>query len=75
MNWGPIARLFPDKSSNACRKRHERLQANRRDADEWDAAKTEALAKAYSDVRHEMWQMVADRMEGEKWSTVETKVS
>ena len=74
-NWGPIAsRYFPGKTANACRKRHERLMAQRNNSSDWDAAKMDALAKAYSDVRQEMWQILANRMQGEKWSTVEAKV-
>lgn len=74
MNWQPIAtKHFPDKTANACRKRHERLMEKRNSADSWDGVKMESLAKAYLDVREQMWQILADRV-GEKWQTVEAKV-
>ena len=74
LNWGPIAsNYFPGKTANACRKRHERLQEKRQAADNWSGVKIEAMAKAYMDVREQMWKILADRV-GEKWQTVETKV-
>ena len=36
-------------------------------------AEIEALAKAYVDVREQMWKLLADRV-GEKWQDVEAKV-
>ena len=76
LNWQPIAsNFFPDKSANACRKRHERLMEKRSQADDWDNAKMETLAKAYNDVREQMWRILADRIGGEKWQIVEAKVS
>ena len=75
LNWQPIASTyFPDKSANACRKRHERLMEKRNSADDWDGAKMEALAKAYNEVREQMWRLLADRFGGEKWTIVESKV-
>ena len=71
LNWGPIAGLFSLKTANACRKRHERLMA----IEQRDAAKSEAISKAYCDVREQMWQLVADRVPNEKWTDVEAKVS
>ena len=74
LNWQPIAsRYFPDKTANACRKRHERLMEKRNSADNWDGVKIETLAKAYVDVREQMWKLLADRV-GEKWQNVEAKV-
>ena len=74
LNWQPIAtQCFPDKSANACRKRHERLMEKRSSADSWDNVKNQKLAKAYMDVREQMWKILADRV-GEKWQTVENKV-
>ena len=74
LNWKPIADThFPDKSPNACRKRHERLMEKINVADSWEGAKMETLAKAYTEVREEMWRILADRI-GEKWQTVEAKV-
>ena len=76
LNWQPIAaKYFPDKSPNACRKRHERLMEKRNNADDWDGAKMEALAKAYNDVREQMWRLLAEKIGGEKWHVVESKVS
>ncbi|KAF2232912.1 hypothetical protein EV356DRAFT_233180 [Viridothelium virens] len=61
-NWGPIsAKHFPNKTPNACRKRHERLMERRRDED-WDELKLEHLATQYMDVRREMWGMLANRL-------------
>ncbi len=77
LNWEPIASLwFPDKSANACRKRHKRLMENLNisdGADLWDGVKMETLAKAYVDVRERMWKLLAERL-GEKWQNVEAKV-
>lgn len=76
LNWQPIAdTYFPNKSANACRKRHERLIEKRKNTDDWDAARMETLAKAYNDVREQMWRILADRMGGEKWQIVESKVN
>jgi hypothetical protein len=73
LNWQPIAsRYFPNKSANACRKRHERL-IERRQASDWDAEKLERLAQEYVAVRKEMWEMLASRL-GERWAVVEAKV-
>lgn len=76
LNWQPIAsQCFPGKTANACRKRHERLMEKRTSAESWDGVKIEELAKAYNDVRERMWKILADRVGGEKWQTVEAKVS
>ncbi len=73
MNWLPIQQAhFPTKTDNACRKRHERLM-EKRSAEDWDANKMDNLAKAYLDLRKEMWGMLAERV-GEKWQVVEAKV-
>lgn len=73
LNWAQIqSTYFPNKSPNACRKRHERL-LERRGADDWDARKLERLAKEYMSMRKEMWQGLAART-GEKWIVVEAKV-
>lgn len=74
MDWKTIAaRYFPAKTSNACRKRHERLM-ERRNAEEWGGPKLETLSREYMAVRREMWSVLADRV-GEKWQVIETKVS
>ena len=73
LNWQPIAnRHFPNKTANACRKRHERL-IERRQVEDWDAQKLELLAQEYVAIRKEMWEMLASRV-GERWSVVEAKV-
>ena len=74
LSWQPIAdRHFPEKTANACRKRHERLM-DKRSQDDWDPSRLEALATAYMECRREMWTILADRL-GERWTTVEAKVS
>lgn len=74
LNWQPIATTyFPTKTANACRKRHERLMEKRNSADTWDGGKIEQLAKAYTEVREEMWSLLAKRVD-EKWQDVERKV-
>ena len=73
-NWTPIAhRLFPDKTPNACRKRHERLMIQRHHSQDWDGVKLEQLAQAYQEMREQMWTLLARRL-GERWQTVEAKV-
>ncbi|TLD31121.1 hypothetical protein PspLS_02988 [Pyricularia sp. CBS 133598] len=73
LNWSSIQSThFPSKTSNACRKRHERLM-ERRGADDWDARKLERLAQEYMKVRKEIWQPLA-RITGEKWNVVEQKI-
>jgi hypothetical protein len=74
LNWAQIqVNFFPLKTSNACRKRHERLM-ERKGADDWDTRKLQRIAKEYMGMRKEIWQPLAART-GEKWSTVEAKVS
>nr|POE65727.1 hypothetical protein CFP56_58833 [Quercus suber] len=72
LNWQPIAsRHFPNKTANACRKRHERL-IERRHVEDWDSRKLDLLAQEYLAVRQEMWEMLAERV-GERWQVVEAK--
>ncbi|KAI1407168.1 hypothetical protein F5Y13DRAFT_134184 [Hypoxylon sp. FL1857] len=72
LNWAQIqSSYFPNKSPNACRKRHERLM-ERKGADDWDNRKLERLAKEYMSMRKEIWQPLAART-GEKWIVVEAK--
>lgn len=74
LNWQPIAsKYFPTKTPNACRKRYERLMDKRNSADSWDGVKIEQLARAYIEVREEMWEVLA-KLVGEKWQDVEKKV-
>jgi hypothetical protein len=73
LNWNQISpKHFPQKSANACRKRHERLM-ERQNAEQWDGVKLDILAQAYMEVRREMWGILAARV-GEKWTLVEQKV-
>lgn len=72
-DWKTISKEhFPEKTSNACRKRHERLM-ERRNAEDWGGPKLETLAREYMMVRREMWSVLADRV-GEKWQVIESKV-
>ncbi|KAK1084470.1 hypothetical protein LTR33_002641 [Friedmanniomyces endolithicus] len=72
LHWQPIStRHFPNKTANACRKRHERL-IERRHVEDWDAQKLELLAQEYSLVRKEMWEILASRV-GARWAVVEAK--
>ncbi|KXH64474.1 myb family transcription factor [Colletotrichum salicis] len=72
LNWSQIqTTYFPNKTPNACRKRHERLM-ERRGADDWDNRKLERLAKEYMSMRKEIWSGLAART-GEKWNVVEAK--
>jgi hypothetical protein len=74
LNWQPIAnKHFPNKTANACRKRHERLM-ERKNAEDFDGVKLETLATEYMAVRKEMWTLLADRV-GEKWQLIEHKVN
>jgi len=73
LNWAPIQqKFFPNKTANACRKRHERLM-EKRNSDEWDSVKLERLGAAYNSMRKEIWQQLAEAC-GEKWQVVEQKV-
>jgi hypothetical protein len=73
LNWNQISpKHFPQKSANACRKRHERLM-ERQNAEQWDGVKLDVLAQAYMEVRREMWSKLG-ALVGEKWQLVEQKV-
>jgi hypothetical protein len=73
LNWQPLAnKHFPNKTANACRKRHERL-IERRNVDDWDTRKLDLLAREYMACRREMWEILAARL-GERWGVVEAKV-
>ena len=75
MSWHPTAtRYFPDAiTANACRKRHERLMEARNQDDDLESAKMGTLAKAYNDVREQLWKPLADRV-GVRWQNIEAKV-
>ncbi|KAL8677957.1 MAG: hypothetical protein Q9186_005655 [Xanthomendoza sp. 1 TL-2023] len=73
LNWSAIAdTYFPNKTSNACRKRHERLMEKRNAIGDWNGVKFEEVARVYREVREDMWRILADRV-NEKWSVVESK--
>jgi len=74
LNWSSIAeRYFSSKTSNACRKRFERLVIKNTVQGDWDSAKMEALARFYMELREQMWKILAAKL-GEKWELVEEKV-
>lgn len=74
LNWSQIQQnYFRSKTSNACRKRHERL-IEHRSADSWDKANFEKLSMEYMRLRKEIWSPLAAQV-GEKWTVVEQKVS
>lgn len=74
LSWKHIApEHFPDKTANACRKRHERLMDKRNNQDNWDGQKFETLARAYYENREKIWRILAEPLD-EKWEDVERKV-
>lgn len=75
LDWKRIQQQhFPQKTHNACRKRHERLMA-RRHSDDWEGPKLELLAKEYMNIRPQMWSMLANMLGEPKWQLIETIVS
>lgn len=73
MNWGPIQQMyFPNKSANACRKRHERLMS-KKSAATCSGRRLEKIAHSYVGLRKETWTPIAAQT-GEKWYVVEQKV-
>ena len=75
LGWNEIhQRFFPNKSGNACRKRHERLMVKLRTT-EWDNARIQRVMAAYNEpgVREEFWSGIAHRF-GERWEDVEKVV-
>ena len=73
LNWSQIQeQFFPSKSSNACRKRHERLiDSKGRGNDE--TMRVERIAAEYVQMREKLWRPLAEKT-GEKWSYVEKTV-
>ncbi|KAG5961010.1 hypothetical protein E4U58_004441 [Claviceps cyperi] len=72
LSWKQIQDAhFPQKSANACRKRHERV-VGRKSAEE-DNRKFQRLATEYMDMRKEIWSELAAQT-GEKWTVIEAKV-
>ena len=45
----------------------------RNNTGDWNGVKFEEVARAYREVREDMWRILADRV-NEKWSVVESKV-
>ncbi|ATY64887.1 hypothetical protein A9K55_005230 [Cordyceps militaris] len=72
LNWSQIQeQFFPGKSSNACRKRHERLiDSKGRGGGGDEAARMERIATEYVQMRERLWRPLADQT-GEKWAFVE----
>lgn len=80
LNWQPIAsQYFPNKSANACRKRHERLMEKSNSCAPSDAAfngdndEMKFLREKYSLNRQQMWEHVAEKI-GVDWEVCEAKV-
>ncbi|KAL8848996.1 MAG: hypothetical protein Q9221_006027 [Calogaya cf. arnoldii] len=73
LNWQTIAETyFPQKTANARRKRYEQLMEKRNNIGDWNDVKFVEVARAYREVRKDMWRILADRV-NEKWSVVESK--
>lgn len=74
LSWKHIApEHFPDKTPNACRKRHERLMDKRNNQDNLGGQKFETFARAYYENREKIWGILAELLH-EKWEDVERKV-
>ncbi|KAG9749572.1 hypothetical protein KCU73_g6795, partial [Aureobasidium melanogenum] len=72
LNWqSTAARHFPNKTANACRKRHERL-VERRNHEDWTPKRLDTLAVEYMELRKEIWAPLAVKI-GERWDVVEAK--
>lgn len=72
-SWQLVAeKYFPGKTSNACRKRYERL-VEKRNVEDWDSQKRGELAQEYLKMRRELWEPLAAKM-GVKWTVAEAKV-
>lgn len=76
LGWNEIGkRMFPNKSGNACRKRHERLMAKLRTTD-WDNVRIQNVMAEYNapGVRENFWGMIAHRSGEQRWEDVERVV-
>ena len=72
-NWADLQRThFPTKTSNACRKRYERL-VERRGIHDHGGRRVEMVASEYMNMRRETWSGLADRV-GMRWEVVEALV-
>lgn len=75
LGWKEIGNMFPPRSSNACRKHHERLMERAERLAEWDQDRIDELAANYVQLRDEMWAPLARAMgDGVKWQSVEEQV-
>ena len=75
LGWNEIHhRFFPNKSGNACRKRHERLMVKIRTT-EWSDIRIQNVMNAYNSpgVREHFWRRIAEPY-GERWEDVEKVV-
>ena len=75
LGWNEIhQRFFPNKSGNACRKRHERLMVKIRTT-EWSEGRIQNVMNAYNSpgVREHFWRRIAEPF-GERWEDVEKVV-
>lgn len=75
LGWNEIhQKIFPNKSGNACRKRHERLMVKLRTTD-WDNTRIQRVMAEYNapGVRQEFWSKIAQPF-GERWEDVERVV-
>lgn len=73
-SWQLVAeKYFPGKTSNACRKRYERL-VEKRNVEDWDSQKRGQLAQEYLKMRRELWEPLAVKL-GVKWTVAEAKVA
>lgn len=71
--WEEIHKqCFPNKTGNACRKRHDRLLIKARDPT-WDEARIQKVVYRYNRARESMWRPIADQV-GERWEDVEKVV-
>jgi hypothetical protein len=77
LGWGEIhERYFPNKSGNACRKRHERLMMKVRTTD-WSPDRIRRVMAEYNapGVKEEFWSRIAARCGERRWEDVEKVVS
>ena len=73
MSWEEIhSQHFPNKSANACRKRHERVLAKMRNTD-WDDNRIQRVTLAYNRHRQSMWEPLCKEL-GESMPEVEKVV-
>jgi hypothetical protein len=78
LSWLRIQKdFFPGKTDNACRKRHERIMADKLQGDYGiGGERFDEFVTAYDAVREKMWKMLADKLDwGPKWEQLESKVS